>query len=188
MQHKGTVVLDTNHLILRPFTLDDVETSYTNWCSDPLVCQYITWQPHQDVVATRLIISEWISHYKQPRFYQWAIELKEIHQVIGTISVVSRNEEVNELELGYVLGRNWWHHGYTSEALQAVIDFLFGQVHANRIMAKHDVENPHSGQVMMKCGMKFEGTLRQGGKNNRGIVDLNKYSILYDDYITSNVH
>lgn len=56
--------------------------------------------------------------------------------------------------IGYCIGRKWWKQGITSEALKAVIDFLFDEVKTNRIEARHDPRNPNSGLVMKKCGMK----------------------------------
>lgn len=47
-----------------------------------------------------------------------------------------------------------------SEALKAVMEFFFERVEANRIESLHDPNNPHSGMVMKKCGMKYEGRLR----------------------------
>lgn len=46
-----------------------------------------------------------------------------------------------------------------SEAVSAVIEFLFNEVGMVKIIAKHDVENPASGQVMKKCNMIYEGSL-----------------------------
>lgn len=63
--------------------------------------------------------------------------------------------------IGYCIGEKWWHQGITSEALQHVINFLIDEVGMNRIEAVHDSQNPNSGKVMKKCGMKYEGTLRQ---------------------------
>ena len=40
------------------------------------------------------------------------------------------------------------------------IDFFFEEVGADRIESRHDPRNPHSGMVMKKCGMRYEGTLR----------------------------
>lgn len=68
--------------------------------------------------------------------------------------------------------------GYTSEALKAVIDFFFDEVGADRIEARHDPRNPHSGGVMKKCGMKYEGTLRRSDRNNQGVCDACYYSVL----------
>lgn len=58
----------------------------------------------------------------------------------------------------------------------------FEEVGANRVCAKHDTNNPNSGKVMEKAGMKYEGTLRQCARNNQGIVDCAVYSILKEEY------
>lgn len=51
------------------------------------------------------------------------------------------DEKIETMEIGYCIGRKWWHQGITTEALHAVIDFLFDQVKANRIQWRHDVNN-----------------------------------------------
>ncbi len=79
---------------------------------------------------------------------------------------------------GYCIGRRWWHMGVTSEALREVLRFLFAQVGVLRVDAKHDARNPHSGGVMRKCGMRYEGTLRQSAWCNAGIGDMCWYGIL----------
>ena len=48
-------------------------------------------------------------------------------------------------------------------------------------LKEDDVNNPNSGRVMQKAGMKFEGILRQSGRNNQGIVDMAHYSIIKAD-------
>ena len=111
-------------------------------------------------------------------FYQWGIELKDVKELIGNISVVKVIDEIDCLELGWVIGRNYWGNGYTAEAALKMIDFLFDEVGANCICAGHDVNNPNSGRVMQKIGMKYEGILRQRGRNNQGIVDMAYYSII----------
>jgi ribosomal-protein-alanine N-acetyltransferase len=88
---------------------------------------------------------------------------------------------VNTAEMSYFIGKAWWHRGYASEALSAVIKYLFEEVEVNRIYGRHDVANPYSGSVMSKCGMKFEGILRQAGKNSNGYVDTCQYAILAED-------
>ncbi len=85
------------------------------------------------------------------------------------------------LQIGYCIGRKWWHKGIMAEALLKVIEFLFDEVGANRIEAVHDPNNPNSGRVMLKCGMKYEGTLRSAAVNNQGITDVAYYSILRSD-------
>lgn len=92
------------------------------------------------------------------------------------------NEELGIAHIGYCIGRRWWHQGITSEAFAAVIRYFFETVGAGRVEARHDVNNPHSGGVMRKCGLKHEGTLRQSGRNNQGICDEAWYGILREEY------
>ena len=65
-----------------------------------------------------------------------------------------------------------------TEAMKAVMDFFFDEVGAGRVEARHDPRNPHSGDVMKKCGMIYEGTLRQADRNNQGICDMVVYALL----------
>ncbi len=179
MIHVGTKILETKRLLLRRFKLADAQNVFDNWASNPHVTRYLTWSPHADVETTKSIINEWIDGYKTKSFYQWAIEVKELGQPIGSISVVRINENVNEVEVGYCIGEQWWNKGYTSEAFAKVIEFLFTEVGAKRICAKHDTDNPNSGRVMLKCGLEYEGTLRRAGKNSsNSVCDLAIYSIL----------
>jgi ribosomal-protein-alanine N-acetyltransferase len=106
---------------------------------------------------------------------------KELGQPIGTISVVDQNDNIEKCEIGYCIGRPWCHHGYTSESLAAVIRFFFEEVGMNRIEAAHDTNNPNSGLVMKKCGMRFEGIARSAARNNQGICDISRYAILRSD-------
>jgi len=178
MKHKGTVTLETERLILRKFTKEDAEAVFRNWASDDEVTKYLTWPTHRSVEASAWYMDFCLESYKKDDSYQWGIELKETGELFGNISVVRMNEDVDSVELGYVIGRRFWGNGYTTEAVKAVIRFLFEEVGANRIAARHDPNNPNSGRVMQKAGMQYEGTLRQCDRNNQGIVDCAVYSIL----------
>ena len=159
MKHCGTQTIETERLILRRFSVDDAEAMYRNWASDPEVTQFLTWP--------------------QKNYYQWAIVLKEHgSDPIGSIAAVSMNDDIDMIHIGYCLGKTWWHQGIMSEALKAVMDFFFDTVEANRIESRHDPNNPHSGLVMKKCGMKYEGTLRSSDRNNQGICDACWYALL----------
>ena len=182
MTHKGTITIETPRLILRRFRPDDAGPMFRNWANDPVVTSFLTWPTHSDVSVTQQVVDRWVSGSSDPTFYQWAIELKEIGEPIGSISAMNVNEVIGQVEVGYCIGRKWWHRGIVSEAFSALIPFLFEEVGVDRIQARHAVDNPHSGMVMKKCGLTCEGTLRQAGHCNRGITDLRVYSILRSDY------
>lgn len=182
MKHLGTKRLETERLILRPFRSEDAQPMFRNWASDPGVTKYLTWPAHSDVGVSQWVINDWISHYGEETYYQWAIVPKNLKEPIGSIAVVSRNDQAQWVEIGYCIGRNWWRNGYMTEALETVIRFFFEEVEVYRIQAAHDVCNPNSGAVMVKCGMTREGILRRGAWNNQGICDIAMYSILREEF------
>lgn len=181
MNHLGTKRIETDRLILRPFTLADAPAMYQNWASDDEVTKFMTWPTHQSMDISSMVLGDWVSHYEETNYYQWAIVTKEIGQPIGSIAAVQIHDRVGSVEIGYCIGKPWWHRGIMTEALTAVIDFFFEEVGANRVEARHDSNNPHSGGVMRKCGMRYEGTLRQADRNNQGLCDSCVYAILSGD-------
>ena len=183
MNHKGTKRIETKRLILRPFRMEDADPMYRNWASDPEVTRYLTWNTHTSVEISKQILADWIESYSDPANYQWAIELKEINEPIGSIAAVEMNENTEAATIGYGIGRKLWGQGIMAEALHAVISFFFEEVGVRCVNACHDPRNPNSGKVMQKCGMKKEGTRRQAGFNNQGICDEVWYSVLLQEYL-----
>ena len=175
--HKGTREIETPRLLLRRAEIGDAQAMFDHWASDPEVTKYLTWPTHESVEVTRAVLESWVQSYENPRYYQWMIVPKDLGQPIGTISVVRQEELVAQAEVGYCIGRPWWHRGYTSEAMKAVMDFLFDEVGMERIEARHDPRNPHSGGVMRKCGMVYEGTARGADRNNQGVCDAARYAL-----------
>ena len=175
MLNLGTERIETPRLLLRPFVLEDAPAVYRNWASDPDVTRYLTWPTHTSPEISAMVVESWVNAYPQNDFYQWAIVPKEFKEPIGSISVV--RQEGDTFEIGYCIGKAWWRKGITSEALAAVRDFLFDRVGVRRIEAGHDVNNPGSGAVMKKCGLRFVGIIPQSGQNNQGVCDMAQYAL-----------
>lgn len=182
MKHLGTKKMETERLHLRPFVKDDAQAMFRNWASDPEVTKYLTWPTYTCVDQAHEILADWTSHYGEDNYYVWAIVPKDLGEPIGSISVVECSDSAQWVEIGYCIGKNWWRKGIMSEALKALIAFFFDEVGVGRIQACHDTRNPNSGAVMRKCGMTYEGTLRQSGRNNVGICDVSFYGILREEY------
>lgn len=178
MKHSGTQRLETERLVLRRFVNEDAVAMYKNWAADEEVTKYLTWPPHPNQEVSQKVVEDLVKAYDSQSYYQWAIVLKEKGEPIGSISVVYMNEDVSMTHVGYCIGKTWWHSGITSEALKAVMDFLFDIVDVNRIESRHDPRNSNSGKVMKKCGMKYEGTLRSSDRNNQGLCDACYYALL----------
>lgn len=181
--HKGTQTLETPRLILRQARVEDAEAMYENWARDPAVTEFLTWPPHKSQEITRWVLETWVKSYEQADYYQWMIVPKDGgDRPIGTISVVSQSDQIGKAEVGYCIGKPWWHQGLMTEAMKAVVAFLFTQVGMNRVEAKHDARNPHSGGVMGKAGLHLEGRSPQAGWNNQGVCDLVFYGLTREDW------
>lgn len=175
LNHSGTKRLETDRLVLRRFVKSDAEPMFNNWASRAEVTKYVTWFPHKNVEETQQIVDVWVEEYSEDDRYQWAIVLKSTNEPIGSIGVVRQNEDARSAEMGYCIGNDYWHQGYTSEALYCVMNYLFVEIGFNRIAALHDVRNPNSGAVMKKCGMEYEGTHREASLTKEG--ELLTYSV-----------
>ena len=83
MKHIGTIALNSKRLALRRFTIDDAEAMFTNWASDDNVTRYLTWPTHKSIDDSKQFINFCLDGYKDLPFYNWAIELKDTHELIG---------------------------------------------------------------------------------------------------------
>lgn len=175
MKHLGTRKIETERLILRQFAVTDAEKMYQNWAGDPEVTKFLMWPTHRSIEVSKTVLADWVAAYEKPEKYEWCIALKETDEPIGSIGVVHCSEKVKSMEVGYCISREYWHQGITSEALKAVINFLINEVGAERIESRHDPRNLHSGAVMRKCGLKYEGTRIRADWNNSGICDCALY-------------
>lgn len=180
MKDLGTVTLETNRLILRRVTKSDAEAAFKNWTNDIKTSRYVTWKPHGTVENTKKLFEIWEEEYNIPNTYRWIVEVKELNKVIGTIDVVHKSINQKTAEIGYCYGSKYWGNGYATEALTKVIDYLLNEVGFELLEAKHLIDNPASGKVMEKSGMKYEATLRKRiiDQYTNKRVDLKVYSIM----------
>lgn len=178
MNHLGSLVIETEHLYLRPFVLEDAPAMFENWASDSENVRYVTWDPHPNPQVTQASIERWLLHYQEENSYKWAICKKENpKQVIGDISVVSQDPQKEICEVGYILGKNFWGQGIMTEALKAVLHFLLLEVGFKEVQAKYVSLNPASGRVMEKAGMHYLTTLPNAVARKGYIGDQIIYTI-----------
>ncbi len=172
----------TPRLTLRPARMSDAEDMY-EYSRDPEVARHVLWDAHTSIHQTRNYIRYLIRQYRNASPGTFVIALRDSGKVIGTIGFMWLQMDNRSAEVGYSLGRKYWNQGYMTEALQAVVEFGFTRLNLNRIEAQHECDNPASGHVMQKAGMKYEGTLRQRIYNKGRFVDVDLYAIICSDVI-----
>ncbi len=173
--------LETEDLILRRPVMKDAKDIF-RYASDPDVARYVLWEPHRSLSETRSFVRYLRSRIRAGYPSSWVVTLKETGTVIGTIGFIWYSDENRSAELGYSFSREYWNHGYATQALQAVIDSVFRSLPVNRLEAQHDVRNPASGRVMEKCGLRKEGILRNRILNKGEYVDAALYALLRSDW------
>ena len=181
MKHLGTVTLETERLVLRRFINEDAQPMFNNWASNEKVAKYVTWYPHENVGTTKEIINSWIKQYESDDTYRWAIELKKTNALIGIIDVVGMDSR-DTAQIGYCLSESYWGQGVMTEAFKRVIALLFNEVGFHKIEARHIKENIGSGEVMKKCGLKYECTLMHNEKVKGEWRDMCIYSLFKSEY------
>lgn len=97
MKLVGTHPIHTDRLVLRRWSVDDAQQMYDNLASDTEATRFVTWPPHPNVDATRLLLTGWVRGYDDPATFNWAVWLDEV--IIGQIAVVDVDTRVNLAEL-----------------------------------------------------------------------------------------
>ena len=75
----------------------------------------------------------------------------------------------------------YWGRGYATEAARAVVAYAFDELGLNRVFAFHFTNNPASGRVLQKIGMRHEGTRRAHTRKDGAFLDSESYAILRGD-------
>jgi len=174
-------VIETERLLLRRMRMTDAADVYA-YARDREVARHVLWEAHQSLWETRAYIRFLLYQYRSGEPGSWAIVLRETNRVIGTIGYMSYAPDHATAEVGYSLAREHWGKGLMTEALQAVMDESFRTLKLHRIEAMHFTDNPASGRVMEKCGMRHEGHLRERICCKGVFRDVEMWGILRRDW------
>lgn len=145
-------ILQTQRLLLRELTPAD----YENLCrtlQDPVAMKAYE-HPFTDAE-----VQEWLNRqltrYRQTGFGLWALELKSSGSFIGQCGLTMQNVEGEEvLEIGYLLERRYWHHGYATEAAIACKKYAFEVLGAKEVYSIIRDTNLPSQAVAKRNGMQ----------------------------------
>lgn len=177
------LTLETERLILRPFTADDAEDMYSGWASDPEVTKYLNWNTHGSIEETRAILDLWVKEYEKPERLNFAIELKQGSRLIGGIDVVGYLGGVSGTPvIGYNLARKYWGFGYMTEACRCLVEYLFSKGY-KEIRIDAMPENAASIRVIEKCEGEYLKTEEEYLPLKDMTVRVNRYMISNKTYI-----
>ncbi len=148
------VLIETDRLILREWCYSDLDDLF-EYASVPGVGERAGWPHHKDKNESQFILNKFINEKKT-----FAIVYKDNNKVIGSLGVeyYGVEEKLSEFfdyqgrEIGYVLSKDYWGKGLMTEAVKAVIDYLFNTLDYDFLLCGRFIENNQSGRVQEKCG------------------------------------
>ena len=171
------VTLETERLILRPFAVEDAKEMFSNWASDPEVTKYVTWNPHENVEVTKVLLESWVKQYEKPERLNFAIVLKENNELIGGIDIVGYLGGVHGTPIiGYVISKKYWGKGITTEACKRVLEYLF-LLGYQEVRIDAEVDNIASNRVIQKCGGIFLRCEEEDVPLKNKKVMVNRYKV-----------
>jgi [ribosomal protein S5]-alanine N-acetyltransferase len=161
------VRLETERLLLRPLSIDDVDV-FAAFYADPEVTRYLGVGKTLNREETEQSVARMLRSWELDGFGQFTVERKADGAVVGrcgflvwdaeTLTPTTEAEAAGptELEVGYALGRAYWGDGYATEAAAAVRDHALGPMGRERLIAFIRPDNVRSRRVAEKLGMRHE--------------------------------
>ena len=152
-------ILETQRLILRHQVPDDLDSLWALYC-DPQVTRYIPDAPRTyDETREEL---EWHQngHPHHPELGLWATIHKDTGQFIGRCGLLPWTiDQRHEVEVAYLIGRDYWGQGLGSEAALGIVQYAFEDLDLTRLVCMIDPHNEASRRVAIKIGMHLEKEL-----------------------------
>jgi ribosomal-protein-alanine N-acetyltransferase len=168
MSDQQTTIIETERLILRPLTMDDLDDLFALY-RDPEVRRYFP-DGTQSYEQTKEEL-EWIIdvYYGKHGFGLWATIHKPSGAFIGRCGLLPWTiDGQDDVEVAYLLGQEYWGQGLATEAARAIVDYAFARLPVPRLICMTDPLNHASQNVARKVGMTLV---------NDNLVD--KYGVSY---------
>jgi ribosomal-protein-alanine N-acetyltransferase len=155
------MIIETKRLVLRPLILADAEKAYYGWTGDTEIAKYVSWLPHHTIDDTIVWLKE--IEWKQDNTgditlndnYIWGFVLKETGELFGSGGLIWK-EGCQLFQVGYNIMKSHWNHGYTTEAMRAILNFAAMNLRIKRVAGGHAKENLASAKVIEKLGFVYD--------------------------------
>jgi [ribosomal protein S5]-alanine N-acetyltransferase len=151
--------IKTQRLTLRAPRQADAALLFDTYTQDPEVARYMVWRPHTLLSETEGFVERcmqgWASGQSRP--YVLAFHDSE-HIPLGMLEA---RLQPHTIDIGYVLGRQYWGAGLMPEAVMALSELALALPDCFRVQATCDIENLASARTLEKSGFVREGRLER---------------------------
>lgn len=129
-------------------------------------------------ILVRELAAEWAAR----RCFFWGAFEQSSGDFVGQIYVGAVNWDTPEFEVGYIADIGHQGQGYITEALKAVLGWIFEHLRAHRVSLHCSDENARSKRVAERCGFLLEGCTRQDHRAPDGHLENSlHYGLLRTD-------
>jgi len=175
--------IETPRLVLRAVTEDDAAAIYAA-CSDPRLTEYTLFETHRTPDDSAAFVRAYaLPNYEQGLPEPFAIALKDDPGRLVGCTGGRWNTQANQcVEFGYWVAVPFWGRGVATEAVRAVIPYLFEALGPERVQAHVMTPNAASARVLEKAGLTYEGTIRSAVLRRGRFWDIRMYSVLRGEW------
>lgn len=182
LTHIGTTTIETERLILRRFEYTDDEPMLKNWIADEKIQSMYSEPVYSTKEEVKGLLDKYIGSYERDDYYRWAVIEKVSGECIGQIAYFLVDTKNHFAEIEYCIGSAYQGRGYATEAAKAVIAYGFDRMNLHKVQICTKAINKCSKRVIEKCGLTYEGTLRDYFYMNGEYVSRLYFSILRSEY------
>jgi len=173
----------THRLTIRPVNIGDSEMIF-KYRSDKLTNQYQGWIPETISDVHDFIKNRIATHINLPNtWFQMVLLKNENNEIIGDIGLHFLDSGGYQVEMGCTIDRSHQNKGYATEALRAIIHYLFNQLNKHRIICSIDPRNENSIKLVERLGFRKEGHFIKSLFINNEWVDDLIYAILKEEWL-----
>lgn len=153
-----SMILETERLSLRPLEVSDADLLFPV-LSDIEVMAHWDIPEVDDPDLVRSIVAGQVADAETGKAAHWAIRKLDNGAFLGACDVSDIDRWHKRAEVGFILGRDAWGHGYALEAMRAVIGYA-AAMGVRRLAARTHLGNRRSDALLEKLGFEQEGLLR----------------------------
>jgi RimJ/RimL family protein N-acetyltransferase len=182
-------VIETERLLLRPFTLEDMDGLYQEIYSDSEVLHYYSGKGVRTREATLQHLTEHLASWRDEELGRHAVILKEDGVFLGQVhftsyvnsfarwsAELSPDYNTVEVELAFAFGRRFWGQGYAYEACMVLIHYAFGELRLRRLVGNFRGPNIRSRNLHQRLGYHIEPNLHPDETGNY-VAILNNFLV-----------
>lgn len=151
----------TERLVLRRFGPEDL-SALVAYRRQPEVARYQSWSPSWSMTDAEALLraDQTVAVGTRGRWTQIALQQREAGTICGDVALHFLADQPDTVELGVTLDPRAQGQGLASEALRAVIDWLFTAHGTHRVLAQADARNAPVRRLFERLGLRQEAELR----------------------------